>query len=387
MATVSLPRHVEMKRLASGAIAYYYTLPPWARKRGGCPVSSERLVGSLPEVINRAEGLNRRLDAWRQGTDHGGPQFGTVAWLIRWFQQHAKFRKTAPKTQRSYDQGLALIENHVLDNGRKFGEISVKAVKPYHADALYERLQWRGDRRRLATANATMRAARRMWSLAVRAGHAEVNPFAKMDLESTGGGTVPATREQVYAFIGKADEFGYPSMGLAGMLGFELCQRQGDVIGTISWHDYRVGTEIRVRQHKTGEMVWFPLFDEHGELIPGLIDRLDSTPRRGTLIVMRDRPDRRNGVHLPYKEDHFRHLFRKIADVAGLPKEITFMGFRHGGLTELANAGATDQELLSHSGHKTRQMLTVYTKRSGVQAASAARKRRAFRKKLEQKSE
>ncbi len=55
------------------------------------------------------------------------------------------------------------------------------------------------------------------------------------------------------------------------------------------------------------------------------------------------------------------------------------MGFRHGGLTELGDAQATDQEMMALSGHKTRQILTVYSKRSTEQARNAARKRRALR--------
>ena len=150
------------KTLASGDGAYYFTLPAWARKGDGCPVSNERLPEGLPELIKRADDLNKRLDDWRKGADEGGPRYGTVAWLIRWFQRHPKYERTAPKTRRSYDQGFSLIENHVLNNGRNFGEEQVKAVKPKHADALYERLQRVGRRRRLATANSAMRATRRM---------------------------------------------------------------------------------------------------------------------------------------------------------------------------------------------------------------------------------
>ncbi|MBB4210786.1 phage integrase family protein [Rhodothalassium salexigens DSM 2132] len=122
-----------------------------------------------------------------------------------------------------------------------------------------------------------------------------------------------------------------------------------------------------------------PLYDRDGPLFPGLVERLEATPRRGPLIVMRDRPDRREKVHLPYKGDYFRHLYRRLADQAGLPRDLYFMGFRHGGLTELGDAQGTDQELMSLGGHKSRQMLTIYTRTTRTQAASAARKRRAMR--------
>lgn len=176
-------------------------------------------------------------------------------------------------------------------------------------------------------------------------------------------------------------------MGTAVLLAFELCQRQGDVIGTINWADYRPGEAIRVRQHKTGEMVWLPLRDDDGDLFPGLEERLAATPKRGTLIIMRDTEDRHSGLYETYKVDYFRHLFREIADAADLPKDFLFRALRHGGLTELADAGATDQELMTHSGHRARQTLTVYTRQTGDQALNAARKRRAWRTKKGRKWE
>jgi hypothetical protein len=67
------------------------------------------------------------------------------------------------------------------------------------------------------------------------------------------------------------------------------------------------------------------------------------------LIVMQDRPNRRKKVHLPYKADYFRQLFREIADAAGLPREFTFLGCRTGGMTELDDVQATDQEIRADS--------------------------------------
>jgi hypothetical protein len=38
---------------------------------------------------------------------------------------------------------------------------------------------------------------------------------------------------------------------------------------------------------------------------------------------MRDQPDRLKKVHLPYKPDYFRHIYREIADAAELPRKFT----------------------------------------------------------------
>jgi hypothetical protein len=80
-----------------------------------------------------------------------------------------------------------------------------------------------------------------------------------------------------------------------------------------------------------------PLYDVDGTALwPELMERLDSAPRRGTLIVMRDKPDRKRKSYLPWKEDYFRHR----------------VSLRHGGNTEGADAGLSDAQLRALSGHK-----------------------------------
>ena len=92
------------------------------------------------------------------------------------------------------------------------------------------------------------------------------------------------------------------------------------------------------------------------------MERLDAAPRHGTLIVMRDRPDRRQKIHLPWKEDYFRHRFAEIRRAAGINFDVKFMGLRHGGNTESGNAGLTDAQIRALSGHKTAAMTALYTK-------------------------
>jgi hypothetical protein len=56
------------------------------------------------------------------------------------------------------------------------------------------------------------------------------------------------------------------------------------------------------------------------------------------------------------------------------------MDLRRSGLTELGEAGATDDELRSVSGHKTREMVAAYVLPTDVQAGNALKKRRRSRK-------
>lgn len=73
-------------------------------------------------------------------------------------------------------------------------------------------------------------------------------------------------------------------------------------------------------------------------LWPELMPRLDAAAHRGTLIVIRDKPDRRREVHVHWREDCFRHRVAAIRAAAGIDPAVKFMGLRHGGNTEGADA-------------------------------------------------
>ena len=111
------------------------------------------------------------------------------------------------------------------------------------------------------------------------------------------------------------------------------------------------------------------------------MERLDAAPQYGTLIVTRDRQDRRRKVHLPWKLDYFRDRVTDIRAAAGIDFSAKFMGLRHGGNTEGGDADLTDAQLRALSGHKSAAMTALYTKTTMVQRRAGARKRLAARTK------
>ena len=82
-------------------------------------------------------------------------------------------------------------------------------------------------------------------------------------------------------------------------------------------------------------------------------------------------------TNLPYKEDHFRHEFRRIAGLAGL--DFQFRDLRRGGLIETVDAGATLVKLHATSGHKSMQSSEPYLVPTMDQADEAIRKREQMR--------
>jgi hypothetical protein len=238
------------------------------------------------------------------------------------------------------------------------------------------------QRERRRTAILAMTVCRRAWFIARRDKPSLVpaqNPFTKMDLSYKSQATRAVGYDSLLKFVAAADETGESTIGTAAMIAFFWLQREIDIISRLSWHHYRPKDApdiVQVWHHKTGELVDVPLYDDDGTILwPELMSRLDTARRLGTLIVMRDRPDRRSKIHLPWKEDSFRHRVAAIRAKAGLDPNEKFMGLRHGGNTEGADAELSDAQLRALSGHKTVAMVHLYAKQTMKQRRAGARKR------------
>ncbi len=387
------------KPLKSGVVAYYWDAPTWA-KRNSCPVAGEALGTDYAVAKQRCDQvLNPQFDAWRT---HGveiavtrGPLPGSFDWMVAVYKSSPKYSKKPIGTQKSYDSVLRLVSTHKLKDGRLFGSLSLASIAPGAADRLFEKLKQRDDgSERTRTAVLAMRVCQRAWNVARRDKPEIVpasNPFEKMGLSYKAMPTRPVTHIELVRFVKAADEAGEGSLGTAAMIAYHWLQRQEDILTRLTWGHYRPADAphiARVYHHKTHELVELPLFDDDTTpLWPELMARLDATPRRGSLIVMRDKPDRHRKVHLPWQVDYFRHRVAEIRAVAGIDAAVKFMGLRHGGNTEGADAGLTDAQLRALSGHLTPSMVLTYARGTMKQRQTGARKRLAARTKGENLSE
>jgi integrase len=78
----------------------------------------------------------------------------------------------------------------------------------------------------------------------------------------------------------------------------------------------------------------------------------------------------------PYSMVYAQRRVREARERAVLGSHVTLDACRHGGLTEAADAGATDQGMRALSGHKTTAALRVYLKETAVQRMVASHQRR-----------
>jgi hypothetical protein len=215
-----------------------------------------------------------------------------------------------------------------------------------------------------------------------------------MELQSVGKRSQRWSPEQVVAFCEKARALGWPSQGLAVQLSYWLTHRQGDVLGITHADLEAEGIQTR----KTGAAVPV-VVGAYPALVAALsqaeLDQAAAVERRRQASEAREakRATREKREPAPFgevvplqvvvcettglawKPDHFRHVFREIAAAAGLPADIQFRDLRATGLTELADAGATDAQRRTHGGHTTAAMALRYARPTPEQFEEAARRR------------
>ncbi|OAF17939.1 hypothetical protein [Bradyrhizobium neotropicale] len=279
----------------------------------------------------------------------------------------------------------------MLKDGRRFGSLHVKSISAGAVDRLYEKLKVGANgRTRHRSALLSMTVCKRAWDVAHRIHPSVVpasNPFKGLEIEYQPRQNRSATLAELNQFVAAADADGSPSLGAAAMIAFYWLVREEDIFGRFAWSDYRPADRpdhVLAWHHKNRktEKVAIPLFDVDGTALwPEMMTRLEVVKRTGTLIVMRDNPDRRKKVHLPWMtggRNPMRYVqaeVRRICQAAGLPDDLTFTSFRHGGHTDGADSGLTDAQMRALGAHKSTAALLRYAKDTETQRQIAGRKR------------
>jgi hypothetical protein len=362
------PRYVQQRRLSWGGVAYYWVPHPKFRK-AGFPLPPEPLGTDYAAAIKRAEYLNAHLDAWRGGSDKDErtrARYGTLDWLVDVYLKSKAYERVGERSRKGYLKSLALILDYVTQAGDRLGTYGVGLFEAEHADKLYVALR---DRHGIRTANFSFTVMARAWAVASRL-KKDVplrNPWRGVDRDKSTGTTRPCSRAEAYALAYALRDAGHPLLGAIPIICFEFHQRPENVIAHFTRDDYRPAERpdcIRIKHHKTGALVWIPLRDGGRSLFPEAEAYFDGLTWDGPLVTTGKR--------------WVLSLVLKARKAAGLPEYVTLAACRHGGMTELGDAGLTEQGVMALSGHKTPQAARLYVKKTERQRLEAARKRRSY---------
>ncbi|MGH6981449.1 MAG: tyrosine-type recombinase/integrase [Stellaceae bacterium] len=336
------------------------TIPYLREKPSGFywePSRRLRALGFLPralgsdraEAIAMAQQLTAEADA---SPKSAAPGRGTIAWACLRYRGSRRWQELAPATRRGYGQCLDRIE-------ARFGTLRCAAINR----VVVKRWQEKMEAKAPAFAAANLRVLRILMGFAKDEGvDVDMDNFSRLRLHTAGGNEEPWQPFEVSAYCDEARAQGRHSVALAALLALCLAQREGDVL-RLPWSAWDAARGlVSLRQRKTGRAVAIPV-------LPVLAHALETTPKRGTIMVISEKSGR------PYGEHHFRKVHRAICQGAGITGR-KFMTLRHTGATWFGAAGATDDELRAVTGHKTRSVVARYVRPDDTMARAAVNKLR-----------
>jgi integrase len=310
--------NTKRKRLADGTFKTYY----WAWK-GGPPLRGE--PGTPEFVASYNEAVATKVT----------PPTGVLLALLFRFQESAEFQYgISERTRRDYIKQIKRIE-------RDFGDFPIKALDDRRSRAVF--LEWRDQlaHTSLRQADYAYNTLARILSWAHDRGLIAKNPCAK------GSKLYHGTRihkvwddEDIARFLRTAPSY----LRLAMLLAINTGQRQGDLL-RLPWSAYD-GTDIKLRQRKTGAYVPIPVTDE-------LKAALDAAPRKSPIMLT-------NSDGKPWSESGFQGAWGKATMRAGI-RGLTFHDLRGTAVVTLARAGCTEVEIYSITGHKPGDVQAILT--------------------------
>lgn len=218
------------------------------------------------------------------------------------------------------------------------GDRSARAVQTRHLDAIFAKMA-----ERPAAAMDLRKRLRHLFKLAIKLGWRGDNPIDATDTFKLGTHHT-WTDEEIARFQAR-----WPR-GTARRTAFDLLlytgQRSGDV-RQMTWGDVANGRLRVIAQDKTGQAVSVRL---HTDLAATLAEH----PREGVVILV-------TAFGKAFTEAGFGGWMAESIALAGLPERCVTHGLRKAAMRRLAEAGATDAEIMSISGHRTRKEVSRYT--------------------------
>lgn len=327
------------RELASGEIATYYYHRSTGARLDGEPGSPE-FLSSIAKAVEQS----RKRDN------------GTLAGLMREFEETSKWRKLAESTRSEYRRIFKFWED-------KYGTCPHVALedKAFRRDVLKWHDQFSADKPREADNRVTILA--RVLSWAAKDGPIKVNVLDGFDRAYQGDRSEMIwLPEHVEAFMAVAS----PEMQLGLVLALHTGQRQGDLL-RLAWGNYD-GARISLRQGKSrrGELQGRQV---NIRCTKALKETLDSLQKRSTLILT-------TKTGRAFQKRYFAQLWEETCKEAGIT-DLHFHDIRGTTVTMLFQAGCSLGEIVSVTGHSLRRaqdILDKYLARTSTMADNAIAK-------------
>jgi integrase len=268
--------------------------------------------------------------------------------LIAEYREGPRWRRLAPRTRKDYEKVLEWAE-------ATFGTLPPARMERRHIIRAQSE-----NSERLRFANYIVQVLSVLFEQAIDLGWITHNPAKGIRLLKSEGEDLhkPWPDEMINAFTAAAPVGSVPRTVMELAIG--TGQRIGDLL-RMRW-DHIDGDGIAVRQGKTKTALWIPF-------TPRLREYLAQLRFRNLTIVAGPKGS-------PVNYHSAAAAIRALrAQIGALP--FTIHGWRYTAASQLAAAGATDDEVQAITGHKSRAMVMKYAgaQRQRVRATSGQSKR------------
>ncbi len=256
---------------------------------------------------------------------------GSFNSLITVYYNSPDFRGLRPSTQKTY--------RGILERFReKHGEKSVASIERKHIKAIIGAMH-----ETPSAANNLLDRLRGLMTLAVDLGVRKDDPTIRMrGYANKSDGFHTWTEEEITLFEARHNIGTKPYLALALML--YTGQRRSDAVN-MGWC-HVVKDRIQLQQQKTGASLEIPIHPILKEVIAL------TSPESSTFLV--------TSFGKPFTPAGFGNWFREQCNEAGL-KHCSAHGLRKAAARRLAEAGCSNQEIKSITGHKTDREVSRYT--------------------------
>lgn len=297
---------------------------------------------AISDIESRAEGKSRPANQ------------GSLRWLIERYFESAEFRRLDARTKTVR---RAILDRVCLGSSKPGG--ALHGTKPYalmapkHVRAIRDA---RCDAPEAA--NGIVKALRQVFTWAVAAGHAQVNPAREVPyLKGNPDGFHTWTIDEVERFTDRHPIGTKARLALALLLFTGV--RRSDVVrlgpqmvrgDAICWTE----AKGRARSPKHREL----------PILPELKRVLDSTPSGHLAYLVTE-------FGKPFTANGFGNWFRKRCNEAELP-HCSAHGLRKAGATIAANNGATEHQLMAIYGWESPKQAALYTRQANRKRLAAS---------------
>lgn len=357
----------------NGTVETYWRCTKAAKAAGYKPTIVRLLDDD--DVFRVCASLQAEMLAWmarHTGASIALPKYYTIESLFRSYRERpsSPYHQVKWNTRKTYDQVLDLIEEGA--GNVRLSQINMDTFHIWFNDARWP--EGKGGVEHLRKAVGIISMMRRVVSFGVAA---EIEECARLHAILTNmrfpgyrKRSVSMTAEQAASFVETAISHGRLSLALGMAIQFECGLRQRDVIGEwapiegksispyvlnrrewlngLTWDMLGGDWVLTKATTKTGSVVNYDL--SLAPMARRVIELIPKEKRSFGPMILDE------GSMRPYAEHGYHREWRKIADLAGIPRSVLNMDARSGAATEASDAGAAlgdTQAVLGHSDQRT----------------------------------